>query len=51
MLANPLEAPDIAALNAADYRAEWKWDGIRVQLVGKARELGDFERADLFPLG
>jgi DNA ligase-1 len=44
MLANPLEAPDIAALNAADYRAEWKWDGIRVQLVGKARGLGDFER-------
>jgi DNA ligase-1 len=44
MLANPLEAADIAALNAADYRAEWKWDGIRVQLVGKARELGAFER-------
>src|ERR1700733_12915760 len=44
MLANPLEAPDIAALTAADYRAEWKWDGIRVQLVGKARELGAFER-------
>jgi DNA ligase-1 len=44
MLANPLEAPDIAALNAADYRAEWKWDGIRVQLVGKARDLGTFER-------
>ena len=44
MLANPLEAPDIAALDAADYRAEWKWDGIRVQLVGKARGLGTFER-------
>ncbi len=33
MLAHPLEAPDLAGLNAADYRAEWKWDGIRVQLV------------------
>jgi DNA ligase-1 len=49
MLANPLEAEDLAGLDAAQYRAEWKWDGIRVQLVGKARnpsfgELGDFER-------
>ncbi len=33
MLAHPLEAPDIAALDPAAYRAEWKWDGIRVQLV------------------
>ena len=33
MLAQPLEAPDIAALDPAAYRAEWKWDGIRVQLV------------------
>jgi DNA ligase 1 len=44
MLANPLETEDINALTAVDYRAEWKWDGIRVQLVGKARDLGDFER-------
>ncbi|HEY5299163.1 MAG TPA: cisplatin damage response ATP-dependent DNA ligase [Acetobacteraceae bacterium] len=33
MLAHPLEAADIAALDAGQYRAEWKWDGIRVQLV------------------
>jgi len=33
MLAHPLEAPDIAALNPPDWRAEWKWDGIRVQVV------------------
>jgi DNA ligase-1 len=33
MLAHPLEAADLAALNPADWRAEWKWDGIRVQLV------------------
>ncbi|MBS0559938.1 MAG: cisplatin damage response ATP-dependent DNA ligase [Proteobacteria bacterium] len=33
MLAHPLEAADIAALDPAQFRAEWKWDGIRVQLV------------------
>ncbi len=33
MLAHPLEAADIAALKPDDWRAEWKWDGIRVQLV------------------
>jgi len=33
MLAHPLEAPDLAALHAPDWRAEWKWDGIRVQLT------------------
>ncbi len=33
MLAHPLEAPDFAALDPAAYSAEWKWDGIRVQLV------------------
>ncbi len=31
MLAHPLEDRDVAALDPADYRAEWKWDGIRVQ--------------------
>ena len=33
MLAHPLEVNDIAGLQPADWRAEWKWDGIRVQLV------------------
>ncbi len=33
MLAHPLEVSDIASLQPADWRAEWKWDGIRVQLV------------------
>jgi DNA ligase-1 len=33
MLANPLEDQDIAGLDPAAIRAEWKWDGIRVQLV------------------
>ena len=33
MLAHPLEPPDLAGLDAAEFRAEWKWDGIRVQIV------------------
>ncbi len=33
MLAHPLEPPDFASLDPAALRAEWKWDGIRVQLV------------------
>ncbi len=36
MLAHPLELTDIAALQPKDWRAEWKWDGIRVQLVATA---------------
>jgi DNA ligase-1 len=37
MLAHPLEAPDLAVLDPAAYRAEWKWDGIRIQLVATAQ--------------
>ncbi|MFT8515600.1 MAG: cisplatin damage response ATP-dependent DNA ligase [Acetobacter persici] len=37
MLAQPLENIDLTALNPADWRAEWKWDGIRVQLVSTAQ--------------
>ncbi|HUB10932.1 MAG TPA: cisplatin damage response ATP-dependent DNA ligase [Acetobacteraceae bacterium] len=33
MLAHPLELADLAALRPEEWRAEWKWDGIRVQLV------------------
>jgi DNA ligase 1 len=33
MLAHALEQDDFAALNPADFIAEWKWDGIRVQAV------------------
>ncbi|MCQ8239776.1 cisplatin damage response ATP-dependent DNA ligase [Rhizosaccharibacter radicis] len=33
MLAHPLEDADVAALDHALFAAEWKWDGIRVQLV------------------
>ena len=41
MLAPALETGDFDALDIADYRAEWKWDGIRVQISseGGARRL------------
>jgi DNA ligase-1 len=32
MLAHPLEEGDLGAITPATHRAEWKWDGIRVQL-------------------
>ena len=32
MLANPVESGDLEKLDPADYAAEWKWDGIRVQM-------------------
>ncbi|NMN73714.1 cisplatin damage response ATP-dependent DNA ligase [Rhizobium sp. 57MFTsu3.2] len=32
MLANPVEEGDLDQLEPAEYAAEWKWDGIRVQL-------------------
>jgi DNA ligase 1 len=33
MLAHALDDADLAALDAKDFLAEWKWDGIRVQAV------------------
>ena len=33
MLAHAIEDTDFANLDAADFTAEWKWDGIRVQAV------------------
>ena len=35
MLATALEEDEISALDSADYLAEWKWDGIRVQLAAR----------------
>ncbi|HEX6842347.1 MAG TPA: ATP-dependent DNA ligase, partial [Stellaceae bacterium] len=45
MLAQPLEEGDIDALDAAAYRAEWKWDGIRVQLVSRGSEKRLYSRS------
>lgn len=54
MLANPLAAEDMARLDPRDFRAEWKWDGIRVQLValdGERRLFGSGgdDIGDAFP--
>jgi DNA ligase-1 len=37
MLAHAIEEDELAALDPADYLAEWKWDGIRVQAVANGR--------------
>lgn len=42
MLAHPLDEADLAALDAALHRVEWKWDGIRAQLVGGRDETGQW---------
>jgi DNA ligase-1 len=33
MLAHAIEEHELLALDPRDFRAEWKWDGIRVQIV------------------
>jgi DNA ligase 1 len=38
MLAHALDEPDLGALEARDFIAEWKWDGIRVQAVAGSRD-------------
>ena len=40
MLAHALDEPDLAALDPAEFMAEWKWDGIRVQAVAARLEEG-----------
>lgn len=44
MLAHPLEEPDHAQITAADFAAEYKWDGIRVQLVQVKGEVRLYSR-------
>ena len=45
MLAQPLEDGDIEGLDPRDYLAEWKWDGIRVQLVARGTERRLYSRS------
>ena len=45
MLATALEEVELAEMNPADYVAEWKWDGIRVQLVSRGGERRLYSRA------
>src|SRR5271155_1000249 len=45
MLAQPLDDADLAALDPRDYLAEWKWDGIRVQLVARGGQKRLYSRS------
>jgi DNA ligase 1 len=45
MLAQPLEDCDIEGLDPCDYLAEWKWDGIRIQLVARGTERRLYSRS------
>jgi DNA ligase-1 len=40
MLAHAIDETDFAGLDPASFRAEWKWDGVRVQAVGGLDENG-----------
>ncbi|HZH26247.1 MAG TPA: cisplatin damage response ATP-dependent DNA ligase [Azospirillaceae bacterium] len=44
MLAHPLEDADIRALDPAAYRAEWKWDGVRVQVASRGGRVRVYSR-------
>jgi DNA ligase 1 len=44
MLSHPLEAADLAALDVEEYSAEWKWDGIRVQIAAGRGEVRLYSR-------
>jgi ATP-dependent DNA ligase len=43
MLAHAIEDADFKNLDAADFIAEWKWDGIRVQAVSGRDERGQIQ--------
>ena len=44
MLAHPLEQGDEAQITPQDWVAEWKWDGIRIQLAGNGSDLRLYSR-------
>jgi DNA ligase 1 len=44
MLSHPLEEEDFTKLDARDFMAEWKWDGIRLQAVCGRRADGRLVR-------
>ncbi|HWV21265.1 MAG TPA: cisplatin damage response ATP-dependent DNA ligase [Devosia sp.] len=44
MLSNPIEDKDFEKLDPRDFSAEWKWDGIRVQIVMGAQGVSMFSR-------
>jgi len=47
MLSHPIEPEDFAPLDPADFVAEWKWDGIRVQAAA-GKDAGGRRTARLF---
>ena len=44
MLANPLDDHEVAGLDLEAYLAEWKWDGIRVQIAATGGEVRLYSR-------
>lgn len=45
MLSNPIdEGKDLETLDPRDFVAEWKWDGIRVQLIASSGKVSLFSR-------
>ncbi len=44
MLAHPLEEGELATLDVSELMIEWKWDGIRVQLVATGGEARLYSR-------
>lgn len=45
MLANPLEERELSGIDPSSLLAEWKWDGIRVQLCASGHDIRLFSRA------
>jgi len=48
MLAHAIDDAELGTLNPADFLAEWKWDGIRVQAVAACGDADDAGRARLY---
>ncbi|HEY8127199.1 MAG TPA: cisplatin damage response ATP-dependent DNA ligase, partial [Hyphomicrobium sp.] len=44
MLAHPIEEEDWPRLSPEDFSAEWKWDGIRVQIAARGGDIRMFSR-------
>ncbi|MFA5956670.1 cisplatin damage response ATP-dependent DNA ligase [Hyphomicrobium sp.] len=44
MLAHPIEEEDWPRLSPQDFAAEWKWDGIRVQIAARGGDVKMFSR-------
>lgn len=45
MLAHPLDEGELESLNAADFTAEWKWDGIRIEAAKRGSAAKLFSRS------